>query len=174
MKFEIRATHSGAIPFTATVYVIAISGQQVNFLNHPDAGVSADDAGPEAHRYPEQHVLARRRNLHFFHRGPVDDELWHLDARMFRGKDRVQRRRRHPHSNSSTHTGHPANFDRLTEIMPVTKMMRKVIDPKPRVIRMALCAPRAAAGSGRRTGGSDPLDSEDLAGTIVQVGFIEI
>ena len=173
MKFEIRATHSGAIPFAATVYVIAISGQQVNFLNHPDAGVSEDDAGPEAHRYPEQHVLARKRNLHFFHRGPVDDELWHLDARMFRGKDRVQRRRRHPHSNSSTHTGHPANFDRLTEIMPVTKMMRKVIDPKPRVIRMALRARPVRDRVTERAAQSAGFLTEDIARTIVQAGFIE-
>jgi hypothetical protein len=124
MKFEIRATHSGAIPFTATVYVIAISGQQVNFLNHPDAGVSEDDAGPEAHRYPEQHVLARKRNLHFFHRRSVDDELWRLDAS---------------------------------------------------VAKTAFSAAPRGSGIGSSNGRLQPVGfvTEDLAGTIVQVGFIE-
>lgn len=122
---------SGAMRFTVTVPVTAISGQQVKFLNHPDAGVSADDVGPEAHRYPEQHVLARKRNLRFFHRRPLDDEFWRLDAKIFRGKDRVERRRRQsPQQFLHPYPAIPQNLDRLTESMPVTKMIRKVIDPK--------------------------------------------
>ena len=51
----------------------------MKFLNHPGAGISEDVVGPNAHRYPEQRMLARKGDLHFFHGRAIDGEFWRPD-----------------------------------------------------------------------------------------------